>query len=629
MNKRTIQISAGLILVLSVIIYILFLGDDFVRETGRFPFICNPEANHTISRFASSYPPNRILVVSGSYKSGKSRALEELAKKYSEQSQLPVEIRIDRADTFENLVDLLKSSLVRNFMQLSKSLPMSKMEEFSQMNWKSRNFNQKHGELGNGFSGAQLAIENSLDLLLHEQTFVEGLNEFVDVLQRINTILPVNVFIHFADNIQNLKSEKGQEFGKIAYEYCLKYFENHYWQHSTIRVGLEIRDSRLIEKLKPINGISVAILSEIVDLPNVMHKFGIFRREEGKPIYKIVGGQTAALYSAFMEMNYGNSPPVIAKQFYDADYEAVLKLLTNTTDTLWYDLCEEPLPDASNLTLFAELLKLGYLYTDGNHTVYTGSRAVQQAICSIRPKKYRKVKPTSTPTPKPTKAPKKTPKPTATPAPAKETPSPSPVVETPKQETQKPKKEEEKPKKGGWFSKSKKEEPKPTQTPEAKKEEPKPTPEAKKEETKKVEEKKNEEVKNEAPKKGWFSKSKKEEPKKEEEQKKVEPTPAPTPEAKKEEEKKQETKKEETKNTDVKKEEPKKGGWFSKSKKEEPKKVEEQKKVEQTPEPKPTEAPKATATPKPTEAPKKGGWFSKSKKEEPNKRRPTKRKLNQ
>ncbi|EAX98218.1 hypothetical protein TVAG_263350 [Trichomonas vaginalis G3] len=625
MNKRVYEIAGTVMLIISIIMYFIYWGDDFVLEKGRFPFVCNKAENYTISHFENSYPPNKILIIGGVYKSGKSRALQELSKRYLSLKQLPVEIHISRANTFDNLVDLVKSDLVRNFMTLSKTLPRSKMEEFSQMNWKTRAFNEKHGELGNGFAGAQLAAENALEMLHNNKTIIDGLNELLDVLERINDILPVNIFIHSADKIKELKTKDGQNIGKVIMDYALKYFENHYKKHSTIRIALEVIDSRIIAKVKDINGVFVVVLKEIDNPLQTMHSLGIFRHEEGKPIYKLVGGQTAALYHAFMEKKYGTNPYTIAKMHFDEDFAEVKKLMTNTSNTAWFDLCFGPLYNATNISFLDSLFKEGYVYSDENSTTYAGSAAVRAAFCAITPKKYKpkeiKVEkpkskgkksksPSQSPSPKPTPTSTPTPSPSATPVqsakpspsvspPNTPSPSPTPVPSVSPSPSPSPKPE----KKSGWFSKKEKPTPKPKSAEikvETKADSKKVTPEKKEE--KKVETKSEEKKTLEKPKDS-----------KKQDQAKPETTQPIKVEDKSSKVDEKKSKEEAKKMKSSEKKESK--GWFSKKEKQTPTPSPSKSPVPSpsiSPSPKPEKKEKATPSPSASPKPaKKSGWFSK------------------
>ena len=111
-----------------VIYWIFFRRKPFVRIQGRIPYILPTNLNRTLTEYVKTAPSHYVLVLSGPYQSGKSRAMDIIAKSLK-SNRLIFKVDFESCDTPADVENVVSDAFMRSISP-HKAI-RSKLSEFS------------------------------------------------------------------------------------------------------------------------------------------------------------------------------------------------------------------------------------------------------------------------------------------------------------------------------------------------------------------------------------------------------------------------------------------------------------------------------------------------------------------
>ena len=170
--KKNALIFFGITILIAFIYYIATRKRTFVRYTGRFPYIISKTLNESLIKYVKTTPSRNVLLLTGPYQSGKSRILQLLAKELIKNGRLVVEIDFSSIETQKEAF---------NHVLLATTKGLAKIETL----------NSEKRDLF--ISEIKSCLTDSPD----------GLNRYIDVLERYHNSLMPAIFVHSSDQLKS------------------------------------------------------------------------------------------------------------------------------------------------------------------------------------------------------------------------------------------------------------------------------------------------------------------------------------------------------------------------------------------------------------------------------------------
>ena len=126
-TKRNLLLALGVFVLVAFIYYIITMRRTFVRYSGRLPYIWNDDFNLTLRQYINTAPTRNVLVLTGPYQSGKSRALNVMANDLAAARHLVVNCDLSTAKTPEDVISLFKIAIINGLTAVHPYLSSSQI----------------------------------------------------------------------------------------------------------------------------------------------------------------------------------------------------------------------------------------------------------------------------------------------------------------------------------------------------------------------------------------------------------------------------------------------------------------------------------------------------------------------
>lgn len=117
-TKRNIILTAGIFVLIAFIYYIITMRRTFVRYSERIPYVWNDDFNLTLRQYINTAPTRNVLVLTGPYQSGKSRAMNIMANDLAAARHFVINCDLSTAKTPEDVISLFKIAVINGLISV-------------------------------------------------------------------------------------------------------------------------------------------------------------------------------------------------------------------------------------------------------------------------------------------------------------------------------------------------------------------------------------------------------------------------------------------------------------------------------------------------------------------------------
>lgn len=128
-TKRNILLTIGLIVLAAFIYYIITMRRSFVRYSERIPYVWNDDFNLTLRQYINTAPTRNVLVLTGPYQSGKSRAMDVMATDLAAARHFVINCDLSTAKTPEDIISLFKIAVINGLSAVHPYLSSSQINK--------------------------------------------------------------------------------------------------------------------------------------------------------------------------------------------------------------------------------------------------------------------------------------------------------------------------------------------------------------------------------------------------------------------------------------------------------------------------------------------------------------------
>lgn len=364
-----------LVLFLSAFVYaVISMKRTFVRHTGRIPYVWPPGLNSTLARHLSTRPTRNILLITGPYQCGKSRAMNIAAKSMLQSKHFVINIDASNAFSDKDLIEIIKTATYRGLVNLFPLVSYSKLKKATKdyhtnVNWEITDLDPTVRAIY-----SQLAMELD-ESLINPYSFVL----FLDDLESLSETLQPVIFIHGLDVIKE-KAPSLYNVGKGRIEKLQLYNDN-------VPIVCEIRDSSFfINKTMPLY-VKIHEIKELKDPSRelIVSKH-VFSSIELNKILSNFGGHGGTIERVFEDLKAG----INIDKSIDIQQNAVSRYLKrllkdNIPQEQLNKLCNNngtmKINNPQKLELLVPLFKSEHLLLTDNHLVKIAHKGVYKSLC--------------------------------------------------------------------------------------------------------------------------------------------------------------------------------------------------------------------------------------------------------
>lgn len=300
--------SAGFLLLVGLVVYLT----RFVRYMGEMPYLWDPSFNQTLLSYTKTRPSRYVLALTGGYKTGKSTAMNLIAKYASNSQIFPIVVDFDLANSLQDCIDIFKLQLLQTFSKGSNKLDNSNLKALADLHLYDYLADRTTESLPNpAFRTPYSAITNALNSITKHGFNEYGVHRVLQVLAYYEPVFHFTIFIHNYDKIYQF--ENGEKITNAALSYLVN--NNQYINYLPIIVEVKnsyrrFNISRSVEYL-PIP----AFNAQINELVNKRY----FRRKEANLILNQIGPNPGPFAEIHRAIRYG-------KTFEEAFEQAISRL---------------------------------------------------------------------------------------------------------------------------------------------------------------------------------------------------------------------------------------------------------------------------------------------------------------
>ena len=377
-NKSSIKfkIYGTIFFILSVIIAIILLRRKFIRETSQIPYGWDKDLNYTLHDYVKTQPSRNILILTGGYQSGKSRAFEVLAKELKAGSSALV-ISADFSTVFseQDVLGILKIATYEGFSLLRP--PSSYYQRLLTDLFPATSYSDDNG-LYSAYARAFTALAADLDSMDKGNV---GLSRFFNKLEKINEFLPVYIFINSLDNVYL--------YAPKCFEALFARFQKRTTYTDYVPILCELKDSSLRLLFKA-DDISVQIIDTTNGVSDPRHNFvskaSIFTDDELKMTMKNFGSHGGMFERVFEDLKLGFS----VEDSIDLNQRKIEQLINESLSDLSPEnitfLCNNETTTAlsrENVATYKNLFSKGLITLTEKMTFKFAHIGVRKAVCGI------------------------------------------------------------------------------------------------------------------------------------------------------------------------------------------------------------------------------------------------------
>ena len=386
-TKWIIPIAAGFF----ALIFILSSLRPFNRFMGEIPYLISDSFNKTLRIYTNTRPSRQILIITGPFKSGKSRALNAMARELEESDHLVFNIDASRASNIFDFFQLFRYEIASSLINVRQILSSTDLKSLSEID--TPELNSSH-PIPN-FPDQELVKPYVVLSTILESVYVNGtysewaVHQFFDYLEKYGQVLQPAVFIHNLEVILSYKTDEEPELGKKIVKAAVARFMRRDLYKDTVPIFVEVKNSMLRVGLDT-NIFRIVQTDQPTGAYNTfVRKYNVFRKSEFKKIENQFGLHIGTFSRIFEDLKYNVGIDSALQNLQD-------EISTNVHNVLQKDsnarhvanrLCKHHgRMRMSNTTEFESLTPLfenGYIYLKKGLKVRVMNKGVVDALCSI------------------------------------------------------------------------------------------------------------------------------------------------------------------------------------------------------------------------------------------------------
>ena len=167
-TKRNIILAVGIFVLAAFIYYIITMRRTFVRHQGRIPYVWNDDFNLTIRQYINTAPTRNVLVLTGPYQCGKSRALNVMANDLATTRHFVVNCDFSTAKTPEDVISLFKIGVINGLSAVRPYLSSSQINRAADV-FKPQKLSTKEIE------NEKIALDEEKERITNEKSLTQDL----------------------------------------------------------------------------------------------------------------------------------------------------------------------------------------------------------------------------------------------------------------------------------------------------------------------------------------------------------------------------------------------------------------------------------------------------------------------
>ena len=135
---KGVQISKQMIIALVAVISLvsfaivrwIFMSKKYsTRFDGRLPFAIEEQLNSSISKYLEEYPVKNQIFISAPYQAGKSRLLNQIADRMTQEGRLVFNLDFSNVHSYDDFLKMFRIACVKNLYQIKSILPSSNLKK--------------------------------------------------------------------------------------------------------------------------------------------------------------------------------------------------------------------------------------------------------------------------------------------------------------------------------------------------------------------------------------------------------------------------------------------------------------------------------------------------------------------
>ena len=315
----------------------------FVRNPNPLPFLIDPMINQTISNFYRTNYPRSVMILTGSYKSGKTSILKHFFEEEQKSPHLPLFLDFSTAKNAEEMKNQLRCSLIQAIRL-----------------YLNRNSQKRINiqELSSIYQPMFASITK----------FMDGEFSFRQFVADTQDLFPNQTLSIFLNDVMNLKSLMPTLSNSLLYS-----FSDFDMYESKTHILMEYSDPS-IHYMNFSPHYQIISVSDVKDPFLFVEPFKSFSNAEMKKILYSIGPHGGEIESIFQEVKKGKT----IDQAIQNRYSYISKMISNLTHSPKF--CT-----GGYLTFnehdSIELIRKGYFFIDEKGVLYPANKIVHKCAC--------------------------------------------------------------------------------------------------------------------------------------------------------------------------------------------------------------------------------------------------------
>lgn len=368
-KKRLIAYASFVISVL--ICYVIMTRRTFVRYEDRIPYVWNVKFNRTLGSYLRTRPSRNVLVLTGPYQCGKSRAMNIMTRELTSSGRLAINVDFSVARTPKQAVGLIRLAVLQGLAELRSNLTLST----------ARRAADKLGALAETKAIQPMdRVSEILEKVLSEaETTPFAISKFFDCLETVAVILKPVVFAHAIDTLKSVAPE--------LFDAAEARLSRRAIYRDSVPVVCEVKDSSFRVEPRPLgDAVRVFEVGELIDpVYTLVVKTQAFSAIEVGKITDRFGGHGGTFERVFEDIKMGVDVDESVEKQSRLVHDYVTNMIDETQMEVIANLClaenETTEMEVEELKLLSPLFRTGHLYLSHDRTVVFANKVVREALC--------------------------------------------------------------------------------------------------------------------------------------------------------------------------------------------------------------------------------------------------------
>ena len=376
---------AGAILLVWFIVRIL----PFHRYRGPIPYVWTDTFNRTVTHYAQIRPSRSVLLISGPRKSGKSRALNQIALDLTDAGNFVINVDPKPARNLTDLLRIVETSIARGLVTVKSRLTNSEMKDLLEL----------QPPIPNCSSPLPLFHEPALDKVYRSlvgclEGFLGGnysdaaVHAFFDTLEMYAEVLKPVVLIQGLDRVKAMRGADGEPIGLRIVEAAKRRLSRRDQYEDYVPVFVELQDSafRLTNRNPVFRFVRAGGMANAQQL--FVNKHKVFSGSEFKKITSVLGSNAGTFARVFEDLKFDISLDDSLGRFQQKARTIVNRTMYGRTGSASARFCKSPdgihLSSHEEIDELAPLIANGYLYVRKGLEVVPLNKEVVRVLCSLQ-----------------------------------------------------------------------------------------------------------------------------------------------------------------------------------------------------------------------------------------------------